>query len=781
MVNRRTVSLVFQREVRDQFRDRRTLFMIAVLPLILYPALGLGMMQLTILPRQQTQTVVILGAENLPAEPAFLDNEHISERWFRRATDIDSQAAKDASERIRVISDAAATTEKSGGTDKSLAPERLLEQAREIRKILEKDPHDTRAGELFGRGGLQAVVVIPRDFGRRVHEVREQLSRQQGGTGVSADYPRPEIIYTKADEKSQIASSRVESAFDKWEAAILEDWLTLARIDQKITRPVKAKPVDVALPAQVDASFWSKLFPMLLIVMSVTGAFYPAVDLVAGEKERGTMETLLICPATRTEIVLGKFFTVMLFSCATALLNLASLGLTGKHILGKGLTGALATGHNLSFPPLSALVWILLILIPLSALFSALCLALATFARSSKEGQYYLTPLLMVTIGLSIFCLLPTVELTPQFSVLPVVGAALLLKGLLVAPLDAGPLYLYVVPVLVTSLGYSALALWWAVDQFQREEVLFREGERFELRAWLRQVLREKKPLPTFGMALLCFVLIMMLQFFALGWMGNSKESGAGLDASTMLQQLLVQQLAIIGLPAVCLGWLLTSSLKDTLRLHWPNGTVLAAACVLPVLIHPLSAETINALHWFFGDLPPEIIRVFAAMSDDELPLWLGLLAAAGAPAICEELAFRGFILSGLGSRGRVGLALVFSSVAFGIMHMIPQQVFNASIVGLVIGGLAVRGKSLLPCVAFHFINNALGVCQGRYGKHLPDSKTLDLFFMKAKDGLHYRWPTLVICVGLATPILVWLFRPLVATAGLDATASPNAAEKNDS
>src|SRR5579862_2395249 len=100
MLNWRNVLLIFQREVRDQLRDRRTLFMIAVLPLILYPALGLGMMQLTILPRQQTQTVVILGAEDLPAEPAFLDKEHISERWFRRATDVDSQAAKDASERI---------------------------------------------------------------------------------------------------------------------------------------------------------------------------------------------------------------------------------------------------------------------------------------------------------------------------------------------------------------------------------------------------------------------------------------------------------------------------------------------------------------------------------------------------------------------------------------------------------------------------------------------------------------------------------------------------------
>src|SRR4029077_9842355 len=113
------------------------------------------------------------------------------------------------------------------------------------------------------------------------------------------------------------------------------------RLDKNFTHPVQAEAVDVALEEQMAASAWSKLFPALLIIFAVTGAFYPAIDLVAGEKERGTMETLLICPATRTEIVLGKFLTVMLFSCATALLNLASIGFTGKHIFPMMQSGGL--------------------------------------------------------------------------------------------------------------------------------------------------------------------------------------------------------------------------------------------------------------------------------------------------------------------------------------------------------------------------------------------------------------------------------------------------------
>ncbi|HEY2249479.1 MAG TPA: ABC transporter permease subunit/CPBP intramembrane protease, partial [Planctomycetaceae bacterium] len=558
-----------------------------------------------------------------------------------------------------------------------------------------------------------------------------------------------------------ITYHRVLDVLDKWEAAIRESWLKLARLDPKLTQPVMPELIDVALEEQISAGIWSKLFPALLIIMSVTGAFYPAIDLVAGEKERGTMETLLICPATRTEIVLGKFFTVMLFSYVTALLNLASMGLTGKHIAGMMPSGALSA-HGVGFPPFSALAWIILLLVPLAALFSALCLALATFARSSKEGQYYLTPLLMVTSGLTMFCLSPTVDLTPQYSVLPVVGVALLLKGLLLSSLHTGALYVYVGPVLATSLGYSALALWWAIDQFKREEVLFREGERFELGLWVRHLLRDKEPLPSFSEAMFCFVLIMLLQFFAMGFLKDRLSPGTVADPSLMLKIILVQQLAIIACPALMMGVMLTTSIRNTFRIHWPDWKLLAAACVLPLCIHPLSVEGLSRLQWFFGELPAEFVKPLAAMSDAKLPLWFVLMAFAAAPAFCEEVAFRGFMLSGMARHGRLAVAVGLSSVAFGVMHMVPQQVFHASLLGLVLGTLAIRGNSLVPCIVFHFVNNALGVIHGRFGKQLSELPGMkDLLAIDGDGALRYQWPTLVACLIVAVPILVWLFRPL--------------------
>src|SRR4029078_2366108 len=169
--------------------------------------------------------------------------------------------------------------------------------------------------------------------------------------------------------------------------------------------------IDAADPDQHKAAAWSKLLPFVLLLCALTGAFYPAVDLCAGEKERGTLETLLSSPAERIEIVWGKLLTIMLFSIATALLNLASMGLTGSLILSQL--------PNLGPPPALAIVWLLVALVPVAALFGALCLALAAFARSTKEGQYYLMPLILVTMPLCILSMAPGVELNFGNSLIP--------------------------------------------------------------------------------------------------------------------------------------------------------------------------------------------------------------------------------------------------------------------------------------------------------------------------------------------------------------------------
>jgi sodium transport system permease protein len=779
-VNWKNVKLVLQREVRDQLRDRRTLFMVAVLPLLLYPAMGLGTLQLMLLFQEQTRTVVILGADDLP-DPPLVAGDRFLPDYFEFAGDAD---------KLHVVSDAKPqAAEDADSTDPAeqvsiTVGDKLRERIDELVRLEEQARISREAGdtaerealepritalkaaisETMSAQGIQVLILVPDGLAAHIAAINQRLAA--GQTNLSdEDPPRLRIVRNSADEKSLLAYRRVKEAVENWEDHLLRERLASAHLPESFPDPVNPDPIDLAEQRQLAANIWSKLFPAMLIIMTVTGAFYPAVDLGAGEKERGTMETLLISPATRTEIVVGKFLTVLIFSMGTALLNLMMLGFTGKYMISSAGTGELSQVGVVALPPLSSLLWVVVLAVPLAALFSSLSLGLAMFARSSKEGQYYLTPLLMVTMGLTVFCLSPIAEISRFTSILPVMGPALLLKALLLSTSDTASLYWFAVPVLVTSAGYCTLGLWWAIEQFKREDILFREAEQFELGLWVRHLLRDKEATPSFSEAVFCFVTIMLLQvtvmrFIAGAAVGVAAEHLAG----RMLQLLLIQQLVIIATPALMMGVMLTTSVRRTFRLYWPSWKYLAAAVALAPLLHPLTVELSLFLgEHFFPPLPDWAKSAIAPMLDLEQPWWLVLLAFALAPGICEEIAFRGFILSGLSRGGRTGLAIVLSSVAFGVMHLIPQQVFNAALLGLVLGLMAIRSNSLLPGVAFHMLYNGIEIFRNRLSPELWDAPFIQwAVTVETRDQqtqLRYDGPLLILCAVSATVLITWLIR----------------------
>lgn len=766
-MNLKNIKLIFLREVRDQLRDRRTLFMIAVLPLLLYPALGLGTVQLALVSREQTRRVVIIGADDLPQFcedcgageakskiPELLNGDRFRKQYFREPKNVS---------KLRVITDRA-VRETPDVVPQEVLP--FIDASKELRQLAAKrkaieSPDDPRYEELNRRisrlmaeAKVQVLIIVPQGYAKNVETINQRLA---AGVRTSAElpaYPGLLLLRNSADEKSRLAATRTRRVLDNWKAEVSQERWTRADLPPHIADPIGLTYLEVAEKSQISANLWSKLFPAILVTMALTGAFYPAVDLAAGEKERGTMETLLICPAGRSDVVVGKFLTIMAFSISTALLNLLSMGLTMTFV-GTGATQI----SGLSMPSAGAVTWVILLLIPLAALFSAASLALATFAKSSKEGQYYLTPLLLVTMGLTFFCLSPTVQIDPFYSVIPIVGPTLLLKELLSSTGFSNAL-LYAIPVLAASIGYSALALWWAIEQFSREDILFREAERFNPRLWWKHLLRDKEPTPTFSEAVFCLVLMLMLMF---GMMAFARGANFGGGPTAMLQMLMIQQLAVFATPAIIMGVMLTSKPRSTFKLYWPKFRYLAIACVLPFALHPLSIELGAALSgWFFPPLPESVSSQFGVMSASNIPVWLIVLAFAVTPAICEEIAFRGFLLSGFNHKGRNWLAIVLSAAAFGLIHMIPQQVFNAALLGLVIGLIAVRSNSLLPGIVFHFIYNSLGVANSRVGGQANEWTLTELgrwFFAFQDGGVRFEWPLLLICGAVAFAMLYRLVR----------------------
>lgn len=770
-MNWKNVRVIFMREVRDQLRDRRTLFMITILPVLLYPMLGLGLVEMMLTFSEQRRTVVVLNADDMPKDPAFLTETGIDSRWLE---------PRDEGTPFTVVTDQTntPTSRPSTSSRPGRSQKELLGQARFLARHIQKataknkDENESLAAEqdddritsdlssLFSASGIEVLVVVPNGYADIVRSVQQQIINPSDNAGYTPESPGLIVVRNSADDKSVVAFSRVQSALQSWESHLRKTLFDEASLPETLQHPAQLKWIEVAREEQVAANVWSKMFPAMLVMMALTGAFYPAIDLGAGEKERGTMETLLISPAKRIELVVGKFCTIVLFSICSALMNLASMAITGRQMASSMGTGLTET-FSLQFPPASAIVWVLILLIPLASLFSALCLALATFARSSKEGQYYFTPLLMVIMGLTMFCLSPTVEIVPLYSILPVINVALLLKGLLLTSTQTGNLLAYAIPVLVSSFGYSLLAIWWAIELYNNENVLFREAEKFELRIWIRQLVRPRDAVPAFPEAVFCFIMLLLLQLTAMTFLQPDLSGTKEQIAQRMLQLICVQQLVTIACPAIFMGMMLTTSPRATFRLRMPSLPALLAAGGLAVAVHPLSIELSQFLaeHGVFPELPEAIGRVHALMGSDSQPLWVLIAVFALTPAVCEELAFRGFILSGLARGGRLAIAIVISSIMFGIIHMIPQQVFNATLVGLLIGLIAVHSRSLFPAILFHFCTNTLALLYSRNSLMLPEG----FLFGRDETGMvRYSTPVLIVCSIIVALICRSMVRDLI-------------------
>src|SRR5690606_5732477 len=237
------------------------------------------------------------------------------------------------------------------------------------------------------------------------------------------------------------------------------------------------------------------VLPLILILMTITGAVYPAIDLTAGERERGTLEILVAAPVPRLGLLLAKYVSVLTVALLTATVNLATMSAT---ILLSGLGGELFGQRGLS---LGVILEIFGLLVLFAALFSAVLLLLSSFARSFKEAQAYLIPLMLLALGPGLLSLTPGLELRGFLAVAPLVNVVLLGRDLLEQNAQA-PLAAVVV---ASNFLYAGAAIAAAARVFGSEDVLF--GVQGGWSDWLQRP-RRPRPAPSVATALFCLALI---------------------------------------------------------------------------------------------------------------------------------------------------------------------------------------------------------------------------------------------------------------------------------
>lgn len=441
---------------------------------------------------------------------------------------------------------------------------------------------------------------------------------------------------------------------------------------------------------------------VLLAVLTMTGAFYPAIDAIAGEKERGTIETLLIAPCSAHEIVLGKFLAVFAITLATLAANVTSITATTAVSL-KLLAGN--ASQSLALTTAGGIIVTLIVFIGLAAVGAAVCLAVTTAAKSGKEAQNTLTPVILLVSALAGAALLPGMQANRLLPAAPFVGHVLVSHAAFTAAEEeatsiAWPLFL--------SLG-SSLAITWLLLRVTAvmltdEDILFR-GQDTAGPALARP---GRRALPTLVQGAIPPIVGLAALWYAQAFMPKD-----------LLVAIPTQQVATVLLPLAILLWWQRVDLQQTFSLRWPGqgdalsvGMGLAGGGLLGAGVFVIGAATLLA---FRGDgLTPEAKalseRLVALILSQ--PWWLSWLLIAVLPAVCEELLFRGWTLAAFVGRrrtaGRVAMALFAQAFLFAVAHVLPERMPQTFVLGAVLGWVTITTGSLLPAIVGHLVHNSM-------------------------------------------------------------------------
>jgi sodium transport system permease protein len=305
---------------------------------------------------------------------------------------------------------------------------------------------------------IRAAVDIPTGFQAALDKGQEKTVK---------------IYFYEGELKSSLGAGHIEKFLKEYRDEIVKDRLSAKNVAASVLTPFDIKQENVASAEKVSGATVGGFIGYLVVLLCMTGAMYPAIDLTAGEKERGTMETILSSPVSRLDLVLGKFFLILSAALATAALSVFSMGTSFAvmHRLSASASSDRGEASKLLLqmgPKPIALIF--LMALPLAVLFAAALMTIALFAKSYKEAQSYLTPMTFLVVIPAVASLLPGVELTPKLAVVPILSTSLVCKEIV-----AGTYHWNSIAVIFASTCvYAAVALFLAVKTFQRESVLFR-------------------------------------------------------------------------------------------------------------------------------------------------------------------------------------------------------------------------------------------------------------------------------------------------------------------
>jgi len=298
---------------------------------------------------------------------------------------------------------------------------------------------------------LDIFFEVAQDFDRRVAGIQ----------------PGRITMYFKSTGDRSIETERAKEFVKKFEQKLLSERLSGLGIDETAVKTIDFHERNLATVQERMAEAIGGLLPYMFIIFCFLGSMYPAMDLAAGEKERGTLETLLTSPAGRFEILIGKFLVVVLTGMLTAILGIVGLYIGFTQV--QEIPAELLKTILLLLEPRSVIL-LLSLLLPLTVFFAAILLSLSIFAKSYKEAQSIISPMFIIVIVPAFLGLLPGIELNTTTAIIPVLNVSLATKSIIAGTITN----LHLTVVYISLIVIAGISLFVCAKIFGHEGTIFR-------------------------------------------------------------------------------------------------------------------------------------------------------------------------------------------------------------------------------------------------------------------------------------------------------------------
>lgn len=663
-MNTKRMFTLFKRELTDILRDKKTLFMMLVVPIIIYPLLIIGM------------TFLMSSVMNSQAEKTYLVAFDEEDELAAKIADIIENNPDKLSYKLEIV------------------------QKSDCKKALE-------AGDID-------IYVSKASDGR-----------------IS-------LCYLSAKDRSNTALDALTDAFEIYREELQKERIDEAGLDADyLLNPIHYEGEDLSSTEESVGNMIGSIIPFFIVTMILLGALYPSIDVTAGEKERGTLETLLTLPITNFEMIMSKFLAVSCIACASAILNVFSMGGAMAFLVSSSMS--LAEDINLeihyeTFIP--GILFTLVVMVFFALLVTAVCMCTCVFAKNFKEANNYVTPVMLIFMFGSYAAMIPDLELTAQTAAIPIVNVALLVEGLFQFQYNYG---LFAI-VLFSNVAYSLLAILILGKIYNSEAVLFSEGLS-SVRIFTRRSEMKEKQMPGYGDLILLLCLVLLLIFYV-GSFAQIKWGFGGV---------VIQQLIILLCPVLYV-WYMKADAKRLFSIKKPRVSQVAGgvlfgiaaflcAMIIGVLLVPFFPESADGL----------------TQLDDMLtsqPAVVLILVVALMPAIGEELLFRGFVMGTLKNKCTGVIAVLVTTLLFAAYHMSLIKMFTIGIIGFGLTYAAYKSGSIVTSMCMHFLNNLLSVLITKYPKQMQH--VLPVLFKESLSAsdLLLMIAVILICAALGLLLL---------------------------